>query len=43
MDMPPRLSIKRLGPGDAPAYRALMLEAYEMHPDAFTSSVADCP
>src|SRR5438132_13781054 len=41
MDMPPRLSIKRLGPGDAPTYRALMLEAYEMHPDAFTSSVAE--
>ena len=28
-------------PGDAPAYRALMLEAYARHPDAFTSSVAE--
>jgi len=35
------LPIRRLVPGDAPAYRALMLEAYEMHPDAFTSSVAE--
>ena len=26
---------------DAPAYRALMLEAYERHPDAYTSSVAE--
>src|SRR5213593_3426268 len=41
MDMPPILSIKRLTPADAPAYRALMLEAYEKHPDAFTSSVAE--
>src|SRR5205809_7736007 len=41
MDVPATLSIKRLRPADAPAYRALMLEAYEMHPDAFTSSVAE--
>lgn len=31
----------RLTPSDAPAYRALMLEAYALHPDAFTSSVAE--
>jgi ribosomal protein S18 acetylase RimI-like enzyme len=35
------MSIRRLVPADAPAYRALMLEAYERHPDAFTSSVAE--
>lgn len=35
------LSIRRLVPADAPRYRALMLEAYEKHPDAFTSSVAE--
>ena len=33
--------IRRLGPGDAAAYRALMLDAYECHPDAFTSSVSE--
>jgi ribosomal protein S18 acetylase RimI-like enzyme len=32
------LTIRRLVPADALAYRALMLEAYERHPDAFTSS-----
>jgi ribosomal protein S18 acetylase RimI-like enzyme len=31
----------RLTPGDAPAYRALMLQAYAQHPEAFTSSVAE--
>lgn len=31
----------RLEPLHAPAYRALMLEAYELHPDAFTSSVEE--
>ncbi|RZI45042.1 GNAT family N-acetyltransferase [Herbaspirillum sp. HC18] len=31
----------RLNPHDAKHYRALMLEAYERHPDAFTSSVAE--
>ena len=31
----------RLSPADAPAYRALMLQAYALHPDAFTSSVAE--
>jgi RimJ/RimL family protein N-acetyltransferase len=33
--------VRRLIPADAPAYRALMLEAYERHPDAFTSSVEE--
>jgi RimJ/RimL family protein N-acetyltransferase len=31
----------RLDPSHAEMYRALMLEAYELHPDAFTSSVAE--
>jgi hypothetical protein len=35
------MNIRRLTPTDAPAYRALMLDAYERHPDAFTSSVAE--
>lgn len=35
------MSIRRLVPGDATAYRALMLEAYERHPDAFTSSTSE--
>lgn len=35
------MTIRRLVPADAPAYRALMLEAYEHHPDAFTSSVSE--
>jgi ribosomal protein S18 acetylase RimI-like enzyme len=30
--------VRRLLPPDAPAYRALMLDAYRDHPDAFTSS-----
>src|SRR6478735_2489555 len=30
--------VRRLAPADAAVYRALMLEAYERHPDAFTSS-----
>ncbi len=33
--------IERLTPEYASSYRALMLEAYECHPDAFTSSVAE--
>jgi ribosomal protein S18 acetylase RimI-like enzyme len=33
--------IRRLVPADAPAYRALMLDAYGRHPTAFTSTVAD--
>ena len=32
------MTIRRLVPSDAVAYRELMLEAYEQHPDAFTSS-----
>lgn len=32
------VAVRRLAPDDAAAYRALMLEAYERHPDAFTSS-----
>ena len=34
-------AIQRLEPGHAAAYRALMLDAYSRHPDAFTSSVAE--
>ena len=30
--------VRRLTPDDASAYRALMLQAYALHPDAFTSS-----
>ena len=33
--------IRRLVPTDSLAYRALMLEAYEQHPDAYTSSYAE--
>jgi RimJ/RimL family protein N-acetyltransferase len=33
--------VPRLTPSHATAYRALMLEAYELHPDAFTSTVAE--
>jgi ribosomal protein S18 acetylase RimI-like enzyme len=33
--------VRRLGPADAAPYRTLMLEAYEHHPDAFTSTVAE--
>lgn len=32
---------RRLGPDDAEAYRALMLQAYAEHPDAYTSTVAE--
>lgn len=35
------MSIRRLVPADASAYRALMLDAYERHPDTFTSTVAE--
>lgn len=35
------MTVRRLLPTDAEAYRALMLEGYERHPDAFTSSVAE--
>jgi len=34
-------AVRRLGPGDAATYRTLMLEAYELHPEAFTSTVAE--
>ena len=33
--------IRRLTPGDAAAYRALMLEAYAAEPEAFTATVAE--
>lgn len=33
--------VRRLTPADAPAHRALMLEAYAQSPDAFTSTVAE--
>ncbi|GJL82637.1 MAG: N-acetyltransferase [marine bacterium B5-7] len=33
--------IRRLNQDHAKPYRALMLEAYELHPDAFTSTVAE--
>jgi RimJ/RimL family protein N-acetyltransferase len=35
------MSIQRLVPTHAAEYRALMLEAYALHPDAFTSSAAE--
>lgn len=35
------MNVQRLFPQHAPAYRALMLEAYAAHPDAFTSTVAE--
>ena len=35
------MHVRRLGPDDAPRYRALMLDAYRDHPDAFTSSHAE--
>jgi ribosomal protein S18 acetylase RimI-like enzyme len=38
---PAGLAIRRLGVADVAAYRDVMLEAYERHPDAFTSSVAE--
>jgi len=33
--------VRRLQPNDAAPYRALMLDAYARHPDAFTSSAAE--
>jgi RimJ/RimL family protein N-acetyltransferase len=33
------MQIRRLVPSDAAAYRALMLDGYRLHPDAFTASV----
>jgi ribosomal protein S18 acetylase RimI-like enzyme len=35
------MTIQRLSPQHAMQYRALMLEAYGLHPEAFTSSVAE--
>ena len=35
------MNIQRLEPMHAPTYRALMLEAYELHPEVFTSSVGE--
>lgn len=35
------MTIRRLVPSDVLTYRELMLEAYEQHPDAFTSSHAE--
>jgi RimJ/RimL family protein N-acetyltransferase len=35
------MTIRRLIPEDVPEYRQLMLEAYERHPDAFTSTVSE--
>src|SRR5215470_20056574 len=37
----PNAVVRRLVPADAAAYRTLMLEAYEHHPEAFTSSLAE--
>ena len=37
----PSADIRRLTPEDAPVYRALMLQAYATHPDAFTSSAPE--
>lgn len=33
------MTVRRLTPADAHAYRALMLNAYAQHPEAFTSSM----
>src|SRR2546422_4033550 len=35
------MNVRRLVPANAATYRQLMLEAYEHHPDAFTSSVSE--
>jgi ribosomal protein S18 acetylase RimI-like enzyme len=35
------MSPRRLVAADAPAYRALMLQAYAQHPDAFTSTLTE--
>lgn len=34
-------TVRRLLPADAAAYRALMLEAYQLHPSAFTTEPAE--
>ena len=38
---PPVTEIHRLAPADAASYRALMLQAYARHPEAFTSTVEE--
>lgn len=38
---PPPCAIRRLVPADAADYRALMLDAYARHPDAFTSTAEE--
>jgi adenylate cyclase class IV/ribosomal protein S18 acetylase RimI-like enzyme len=35
------VSVRRLAPADASAHRALMLDAFARHPDAFTSTAAE--
>ncbi|MGE5667380.1 MAG: GNAT family N-acetyltransferase, partial [Betaproteobacteria bacterium] len=35
------MNVQRLSPQHASSYRALMLEAYAAHPDAFTSTVGE--
>lgn len=35
------MTVRLLTPADAAVYRELMLEAYDAHPDAFTSSVVE--
>ena len=35
------MNIRRLIPADVAAYREMMLDAYALHPDGFTSSVAE--
>ena len=35
------MKVRRLTPPDTVQYRSMMLRAYELHPDAFTSSVAE--
>lgn len=35
------VTVRRLGPADAEAYRALCLHAYAEHPDAFTATVEE--
>lgn len=35
------MDIRRLTAADAAIYRALMLEGYDLHPEAFTASVAE--
>jgi RimJ/RimL family protein N-acetyltransferase len=35
------MNVKRLDPSHVDEYRTLMLEAFELHPDAFTSSFAE--